>query len=414
MLFNTQHITSLFENATEGMVVSDSAGKIILVNPSACRMFGYTVDELLNREIDILIPEQAKGAHVHLRDGFYKQPTNRVMGHGRDLHGERKDGFNFPVEVSLSTYVKDDQRYVIAFIIDITRRKAIGEDMLNQRKQLEQITAEMRLLNGKLEDKVTERTNILKEALQKLEDYQVELSEALGKERQLNEIKSRFVSMASHEFRTPLSTVLSSASLAEKYTTTDDQPKRARHLEKIKTSVRHLNTMLDDFLSLGKLEEGKLILKSEDTDVQDLIDEVISECRESEKKSVRLFHKHDGTTTIRTDKNLLRNMLVNLVSNAIKFSNDAGDIEVKSSVKAGLLKVEVQDHGIGIPDEDQAHLFSTFFRGRNAVNIQGTGLGLHIVKRYVVMLGGELGLESRLGKGTRVYFSIPEYQQPHE
>ena len=211
MQFDQTHITSLFENATEGFVVTDSQGNIVLVNPSACRMFGYETDELIGQKIEILIPSHYRSGHVKLRDGFYEHPQNRVMGSGRDLHGEKKGGINFPVEVSLSTYKQNNQRYVIAFIVDITHRKEIERSIVSQQKQLEQVTDEMRRLNAELEAKVEERTVILKEALQRLEQSQSELSEALDKERQLNEIKSRFVSMASHEFRTPLSTVLSSA-----------------------------------------------------------------------------------------------------------------------------------------------------------------------------------------------------------
>ena len=147
--------------------------------------------------------------------------------------------------------------------------------MLEQQKQLEKVSNEIRKLNADLEVKVEERTMILKEALQRLEQSQTELSEALDKEKQLNEIKSRFVSMASHEFRTPLSTVLSSASLLEKYKTTEEQAKRSRHIDKIKNSVRHLNDILEDFLSLGKLDEGKVENHACEFDLQEFIRDTI-------------------------------------------------------------------------------------------------------------------------------------------
>ncbi|MGZ5190194.1 MAG: PAS domain S-box protein, partial [Flavisolibacter sp.] len=246
MKFNIVHITSLFENATEGFIVTDSKAEIIMVNPSACHMFDYTSEELIGQKIEILIPSQYKKSHVAQRQRFYEDPKNRVMGHGRDLHGQKKDGDEFPVEVSLSTYVQNDERYVIAFIIDITRRKEIETSMIRQQQELEKVSNEMRQLNLELEAKVEERTVILKEALQRLEQSQDELSEALDKEKQLSEIKSRFVSMASHEFRTPLSTVLSSASLLSKYAKSEEQEKRDRHIEKIKGSVKHLNDLLED------------------------------------------------------------------------------------------------------------------------------------------------------------------------
>ena len=407
MQFDSVHITSLFENATEGFVVTDSKGSIILVNPSACRIFGYDVEELIGQKIEILIPSQYRKEHVNLRDGFYHDPKNRVMGQGRDLKGEKKGGGNFPVEVSLSTYIRDNERYVIAFIIDITRRKEIEQNVLKQQFQLEKVTNEMRKLNAELEAKVEERTVILKEALQRLEQSQQELSEALDKERQLNEIKGRFVSMASHEFRTPLSTVLSSASLLSKYTTTADQEKRNRHIEKIKGSVKQLNDLLEDFLSLGKLDEGKVGTAFHEFNLHELVEDTIEEMKGLAKKDQQIIYQYSGNEIIESDKKLVKNVLINLISNAIKFSEEATKIYVNSELKEHVAAISVRDEGIGILEEDREHLFSSFFRGKNAMNIQGTGLGLHIVKRYLDLLEGEVELESELGKGTIITFTIP-------
>ena len=407
MQFELVHITSLFENATEGFVVTNSKGSIILVNPSACRMFEYEAEELIGQKIEILVPTQYQKRHVKLRDDFYNDPRNRVMGHGRDLHGLKKSGINFPVEVSLSTYLESGERYVIAFIIDITHRKEIEKSMVRQQEQLEHVSNEMRRLNAELEAKVEERTIILKEALQRLEQSQEELSEALDKERQLNEIKSRFVSMASHEFRTPLSTVLSSASLLTKYKDAEDQPKRERHIEKIKASVKQLNDILEDFLSLGKLDEGKVAVSVNEFSLNDLIQDVIEEMKGLAKDKQKIVYSMNDGELIATDKKLLRNVLINLISNAIKFSGEESSVWVNSNVNNGTANISVKDEGIGISDDDQIHLFSSFFRGKNVLNIQGTGLGLHIVKRYMDLLDGEVDLESQLGKGTTITIKIP-------
>lgn len=407
MQLDTSHLISLFENATEGFVVTNGKGAMALVNPSACRMFGYKAEELIGQKVEVLIPAHYRKGHVQLRDGFYEDPKNRVMGHGRDLYGQRKTGETFPVEVSLSTYIKDSERYVIAFIVDITHRKEIEKSMILQQKQLEKVTDEMRRLNAELEAKVEERTVILKEALQRLEQSQQELSEALDKERQLNEIKSRFVSMASHEFRTPLSTVLSSASLLSKYTTTEDQEKRNRHIEKIKGSVKHLNDLLEDFLSLGKLDEGKVGAMFHQFNLQELVQDTVDEMKGLVKKGQHMEYNHQGREMIESDKKLVKNILINLVSNAIKFSDEGTTVHVTSHVKDHEAVIAVKDEGIGIAEEDQHHLFSSFFRGKNALNIQGTGLGLHIVKRYLDLLGGNAQLKSKLGKGTTITFTIP-------
>jgi PAS domain S-box-containing protein len=413
MQFDRTHITSLFENATEGFVVADSGGEIILVNPAACKMFGYEAAELVGQKVELLLPAKYRYSHVKQRADFYEEPRNRVMGHGRDLHGQTKNGDQIPLEVSLSTYVKDDERYVIAFIVDITHRKAIEQSMIKQQHQLENVTSEMRKLNAELEAKVEERTMILKEALQRLEQSQEELSEALDKERQLNEIKSRFVSMASHEFRTPLSTVLSSASLLSKYTTSQDQDNRNRHIDKIKLSVKHLNDLLEDFLSLGKLDEGKVASLFHEFDLHELLQDTIDEMKGLAKKDQQIIYTYSGNEVVQTDKKLIKNILINLASNAIKFSCESASIYINCKVADNMVQVSVRDEGIGISEEDQEHLFTSFFRGKNALNIQGTGLGLHIVKRYTDLLGGNIQVESILNQGTLITATIPINKNHH-
>ena len=407
MHVDAAHMTSLFANATEGIILTNQQGRIVLVNPAAERIFGYHDSELIDKTIDVLIPDHVRPRHEGLRNGFYKEPSNRVMGHGRDLYARKKDGTDFPVEVSLSHYQRNNELYVIAFIIDITFRKQIEENMVRQQKELEKVTNDIRKLNMGLEAKVEERTVILKEALMKLEQSQKELSEALDKERELHEIKSRFVSMASHEFRTPLSTVLSSASLLAKYTGADEQAKRDKHINRIKESVKHLNDILEDFLSLGKLDEGKVVAHYGEFNLKEIIHDTTEEMRGLLKQGQEFVCQHTGTTTAYSDKNLLRNIMINLITNAIKFSEEGSPIMINSIADAGTAEISVKDKGIGIAPDDQEHLFSSFFRGKNAVNIQGTGLGLHIVKRYLDLLDGNVHLQSELNEGTKISCIIP-------
>ena len=406
-MLDQAHMTSLFENSTEGIILTNGAGEIVMANPAAEKMFGYSKFELNGQLIEILIPDKFKPHHHQLREGFHSKPSNRVMGQGRDLNGRKKDGTDMPVEVSLSHYRREGELFVIAFIIDITRRKEIENNMLRQKGELEKITDKMRQLNAGLEIKVEERTLILQEALQKLEQSQEELSEALDKEKQLNEIKSRFVSMASHEFRTPLTTVLSSASLLAKYTGSDEQGKRDKHIQRIKKSVNNLNDILEDFLSLGKLNEGRVDTKSEKVNLKDLLADTVIEMKAISKKGQHFIIDCAGDCDAFTDKKLFRNILINLISNAIKFSEEGKTITIKGKTDGDKVIISVADQGIGISEEDQGHLFSSFFRGANATNIQGTGLGLHIVKRYIDLLGGEVELQSELNKGTTVNFTIP-------
>lgn len=411
MTIDATHLTSLFEHATEGIILTDGKGDIVLVNPAAQRMFGYDSAELLGKPIEILIPDRVRPHHHQLREGFYNEPQNRVMGHGRDLHGRHKEGKNIPVEVSLSFYRRDEELFVIAFIVDITHRKLIEQSILLQQKELETMAENMRRLNAQLETKVEERTTILKEALLELEKSQKDLHDALSKEKELNEIKSRFVSMASHEFRTPLSTVLSSAALTGKYTKSDEQEKRDKHLKRIKDSVKHLNDILEDFLSLGRLEEGRVKVQPESINVPGFLTEIIEELHAITKPGQTIDVVCREVKTFTTDKKLLKNILINLLSNAVKFSDPGKPIKLEARAMAQHLEISVADKGIGISKEDMEHLFSSFYRGKNAFNIQGTGLGLHIVKRYAELMNATVEVQSELNAGTTVTVILSPLQE---
>ncbi len=406
--YEKTHMASLFENATEGILLTDKAGRIVLINPAAERMFGYKASELHGEKIEKLVPTRFHGNHEGQRKGFYAHPSNRSMGKGRDLYAARKDGSEFPVEISLSQYYQRNESFVIAFIVDITSRKEIEQNLIRQKAEMEKISNDIRKLNADLEGKVEERTIILKEALQKLEESQQELSEALDKERQLNEIKSRFVSMASHEFRTPLSTILSSATLVSKYPTTEEFDKREKHIRRIKDSVNHMNELLEDFLSLGKLEEGKVSITVSAFDVKEFTEDVVDEMRAQLKTGQDIVVECTNSAgKFSTDKRMLKNILLNMLSNAIKFSPEGKPVVLRTCQEQDRLTITVKDEGIGIPEEDLPHLFSTFFRAKNVSNIQGTGLGLPIVKRYVTLLKGDITLDSQLGAGTSITVSLP-------
>ncbi|MBX3240251.1 MAG: PAS domain-containing sensor histidine kinase [Chitinophagaceae bacterium] len=400
-------MTSLFENATEGILLTDGTGTIVLANPSAEQIFGYDSHELIGKPIETLIPVKFSH-HAELRKQFYKTPSNRTMGSGRDLYAVRKDRTEFPVEISLSHYRQDQEQYVIAFIVDITTRKDIEKNIQQKQRELESITQEIQQLNTQLEAKVEERTAILKDALEKLERSQVELNEALKKEKQLNELKSRFVSMASHEFRTPLSTILSSATLVSKYPLTEDEAKREKHISRIKDAVNHMNELLEDFLSLGKLEENRIGFAPAEFAPQNFFEEVVDEMRAQVKNGQTIEFDYEGEDSFFTDKRILKVTLLNLLSNAIKFSGEHRPIRLKVSNKNETLKILVKDSGIGIPEEDIPYLFDTFFRSKNASNIQGTGLGLPIIKRYLQLLDGSIQINSQLGKGTEVLITLPK------
>lgn len=245
-----------------------------------------------------------------------------------------------------------------------------------------------------------EMAKVIREQNMALNKAKNELSNALAKEKELNELKSRFLTMASHEFRTPLSTIISSAYLSSQYKTTDQETLREKHLQRIVSSVQLLNDVLDDFLSLGKIEEGKLVATFALFDTRQLIENTIHDLQSTLKTGQVITYKHSGAETILLDPNLLKHIVMNLISNAKKFSQEGSVIEITSGLTADEFTLSVKDSGIGISEQDQQHLFSRFFRGSNAVNIQGTGLGLHIVTKYAEMMKGTITCHSKLNVGT--------------
>lgn len=231
---------------------------------------------------------------------------------------------------------------------------------------------------------------------------------ALEKERRLNEMKSRFVSMASHEFRTPLSTVLSSTALIEKYIEREMYAKTEKHTQRIKKSVHGLTEILNDFLSVDKLETQITPVRPQAFNYHQLAKDIVEEMTAISKKGQVILNEIEGPETpIFSDPGILKNILYNLMSNAIKYSDEGQEILYRTVLNENELKVTVKDSGIGIPKEDQKQLFNRFFRAKNATNIKGTGLGLNIVTKYLEMLNGSMTFESEENVGTSFHLTIP-------
>jgi PAS domain S-box-containing protein len=388
-----QGMEALFLYASEGILVANEKGEITQINPSAERLFGYGKDELSGLKIEALVPGRYSAKHTDQREKYGQNPHPRTMGAGLELYGLRKDKTEFPVEISLSPYSSPEGNFVIAFIMDITVRKLAEEKLKNY--------------SAELEKQVKNRTLILEEAIEELERTKKDLYHALNKEKELNELKSRFVSMASHEFRTPLTTMKSSLSLVTKYGEQDDKENQVKHLNKIKTSINNLTDILNDFLSVSKLEEGRIENIPEEMNLKGFIADIIAEMQTMAVRK-KLVHAHSGNERVAIDKKLLKNVLFNLISNAIKFSPEDVPIEVNTQVLNSSVKISVKDHGMGIPKDDQKHLFERFFRGHNAMHIQGTGLGLNIVARYAELMNGSIDFESKENKGTTFTIIIPQ------
>lgn len=398
----------IFQSMTEGIIVVDKSGSILVANPIAEQMFGYDNHELTGLQLEALLPERYRGRHLSFRDQFNNRPVPRRMGMGRDLAALKKDGTEFPVEISLSYSQTKGNFIAIAFITDISFRKKAEEALKQGEEQLVVYATE-------LEKKVEARTRDLNDSISSLEKEinerkraEEEARKALEKERELNELKSKFVSIASHEFRTPLSTILSSVSLIEQYHERNEKEKVIKHTHRVRSSVNHLTGILNDFLSLGKLEEGKIDVKPEAIHLPTLFSDI--------KEEVKMLLKEGQTIEINIDKaceqidsdpRILRNILFNLLSNASKYSGVDKLITLSASQQDNTVLISIADQGIGIPKEDQKFMFDRFFRASNAGNVQGTGLGLNIVKRYVELLRGDVSFKTEHQKGTTFFVSIP-------
>lgn len=388
---------ALFQYAIESILVVNKNGEIVSVNPSAQKLFGYDKAELIGKEIEVLIPKRLSEKHVKHREAYVNNPHPRAMGPEIGLNGLKKDGSEFPLEINLSPYSDSDGQFVIAFIIDITARKQAEEIVKNSME---------------LEKRVKNRTLILEEAIEELEKTKKELNNALNMEKELNELKSRFVSMASHEFRTPLTTMLSSLSLITRYGDQNDSENQHKHINKIKSSIANMTDILNDFLSVSKLEEGKVTNISEEFNLREFIEDIIHDMKYMAIEEHKFHSSYSGNETVFLDKKLIKNILFNLISNAIKFSPNGGTIEVNVNISDQVVKISVKDNGIGIPVEDQKHLFERFFRGNNVTHIQGTGLGLNIVLKYAELMNGSLDFQSEENKGSTFVVSIPIPSNP--
>lgn len=382
-----QLLDAIIDNAIDGILTIDQRGIIETINPAALKLFGYDQKEVIGRNIKILMPEPDKSAHDGYLDRYHHTGERRIIGIGREVRGLRKDGSTFPFRLAVSEVQYQDRKIYTGFIHDLSREKEAEE-------RLRQHAAE-------LEGLVEERTLSLKKIVLALREAKEEVSLSLEKEKELNQMKSRFVSMASHEFRTPLSSVQLSASLIEKYAEPFENQNIAKHVGKIKSAVGNLTTILNDFLSLERLEAGNVEPTFSTFDLVKFSEEITEEMQLIAKHDQNIIYQHTGlqsTTTL--DQNLLRNCMINLISNAIKYSGENTFIEFNTEITGDTCVVTVKDNGIGIPETDQVHLFEPFFRANNTGNIPGTGLGLNIVRRYASLMNGEVHFESNINQGT--------------
>jgi PAS domain S-box-containing protein len=491
----------VFNTIQEGLILTDMTGRIRLLNPRAEELFGYSGEELLGQQIEVLIPQELRSKHITKRETYEKRPVNRQMGSGMTLFGLRKNGSKFPLEISLNTFEDDEgSRFVTALITDISIRKKAQDEVLRINDNLERIVSERTkelyesnvLLasvskyfpNGSIyildidfkisyaDGKELEREKIdgsdlvnqdyieynqqnrrtLHRMLNDLINFgevpQIEIerngeyysvdailirdsygvlsrilivennitalkktAEALKKnyeeQQKLNELKSRFVSFASHEFRTPLTTMNSSADLIGRYVDLGDCEKIKKHVQRIQGSIQYMTNLLNDYLSLDKIDSGLIQANIQKIELNKFVENCLEGVSGQKKPGQETVFYYD-CEALYSDPNLLSAVMINLISNAFKYSPENSKVEVSFMKSENQCQIEVKDQGLGIPEQEQVNLFSRFFRGSNAAHIEGTGLGLHIVARHIAILKGSITCESQEGKGSTFIIKLPQ------
>ncbi len=350
----------IFEHAREGLLLTDNRGIIELVNPRLLEMFKYnSADELIGHPIEILIPRELRRKHVEHRINYYKKPDQFALDKVRPLEGSCKDDSRIYVDINLSHFNNENGEIkVLSFVTDIT-------------------------------------SAILTE-------------QALRREKELNELKSRFVSMVSHEIRTPLSSIHTSATLISKYQRADQQSKRDKHTERIKRSVQHLTSILEDVLSLERMDKSGEEIVPVEILLPDTIDEIVQDLGLSESDLNRIDYRHSGKNTCYTDKKILTITIRNLLTNALKYSDPHDSVQLNTRSSSDTLFIKIRDEGIGIPESEQAVIFDRFFRASNALHIKGTGLGLSIVRGLLDKVEGEIVVDSIPGEFTEFKVTLPQ------
>jgi len=380
-------LKAIIENAIDGIITIDCNGIVESINPAALKLFGYDAVEVIGNNVSMLMPEPDRTRHDSYIHNYLRTGQKKIIGIGREVRGMRKDGSTFPFRLAVSEVHYESKTAFTGFVHDLSKEKAAEEKLLHHMEELEAT--------------VSNRTKDLIKLVSELEKTKSEVSQSLEKEKELNQLKSRFVSMASHEFRTPLSGVQLSASLIEKYAEKLDRANILKHTGKIKNAVQLLTSILNDFLSLERLEAGKVSVNNEEINLVQLAEEITEEMQMVCKVNQHIVYQHTGATGMFClDANLLKNCIINLISNAIKYSGENTFIEFNTEINGDTCTIVIKDDGIGIPAEDQKNLFEPFFRAHNTGNIPGTGLGLNIVKRYVSLMGGTVNCQSAQHKGT--------------
>lgn len=365
----------LIEDAPDAILQVDSDGRILIANRTAEMMFGYSGEELLQMGVDALVPEAARSKHAALRKQFAKAGVSRPMGPGLGLHARRKDGTELPVEISLSPVRTEDGIHVTAVIRDVSERKQAEEQI-----------------------------HLLEQS------YLAELEERHKEAERLNRLKSEFMASVSHELRTPLHTIIGFAELLSEEGAGSLNEKQKRFVRHIQTDSEHLLGLINDVLDLSRIEAGGLVVRTEVLPLFAAISEAVNAIRpQADGQQVTVREGAVPKVDVVADPLRVRQILYNLLNNAVKFTDPGGEVAVSADFDEEFVQITVADTGRGIAEEECSRIFDKFYQvGYTTAGVrQGTGLGLTICKQLVEIQGGKIWVQSELGKGSHFHFTLP-------
>lgn len=398
---NSNIFRLLSESISQGILVVNEQQEIVASNQRSDQLFGYDKDELLGQQLSILIPSAQREKHKKLAEDVYWEDIGIREMKGRNLSGLHKNGEQIPLQVGLSPFSLYGNKYVLTLIEDLSEIKEKDNQIYELNTQLEK---KIRLRTQELRDTVA----ILKREVKRRKEAEDKIKDALQRERELNDLKTKFLSLVSHEFKTPLSGILTAATLVGKYNTEEGQGKREKHLKTIIGEVRRLNTILTDFLSIERLEQGKEVYRLADFSLSKVVNEVIYDANMILKDGQKInYPQNIDDTIINQDERIVGLALTNLLHNAIKYSSEDTEIDFRVNLSENKIAFHIKDQGIGIPEADQKHIFDRYFRAENVLLTQGTGIGLNIIKAHIENLGGSIYFKSKENTGSVFTMELP-------
>lgn len=401
--FSKFRYKTIFDNVLDYIVIHKKDGQIVGANSAAIEKYGFDKDNLFNYNKYDFISEK----YLNLKDERIDLAIEKESLIFESEHIDKNGNF-FYTDNKLKVVVLDNEEFFVTICRDITDRKIKEKNDEEIKNQLEQKvidrTAQLEDAMGELRNEIQNK-NKIENDLMKAKD---ELLNSLEIEKEFSKLKTRFVSMISHEYRTPLTVILSTTYILENYFKTQDEEKFSNGIYKIQKSVQAMTTLLEDVLKVGKSENDISLVSFNNVDIIDLAKEIVKKIKFIDKTNHNFKCVCNyKSLIISTDKKLMDHILSNIIQNATKYSEKNTTITMSLEVENSLMKIIIKDEGIGIPEEDKIHLFEPFFRSGNVGAIEGTGLGLSIVKQYVNALNGKIEVESEQNKGTTFHLTFP-------